>query len=117
MCVCVCVYKYIIYTVYVYIYVYVWLEISDIASSNVNHFWGNWESLSQSDSPNFFSTVNHFWSIANHFSNGIAQRPFFFVLTPFFRQNFPVFRQILCIRCKNVNKLQIMIRNCEALLK
>ena len=78
---CVCVYKYI-YTVYVYIYVYVWLEISDIASSYVNHFWGNWELLWQSDSPNFFSTANHFWSIANHFSNGIAPKTFFFfVLT------------------------------------
>ena len=31
----------------------------------------------------------------------------------FFRQNFPLCRQILCIKYKNVNKLRKMIRNCE----
>ena len=32
-----------------------------------------------------------------------------------YRQNFPFFKQILCIRCKNANKLRIMICNCELL--
>ena len=30
-------------------------------------------------------------------------------------QKFPFFRQILCKRCKNANKLRIMICNCELL--
>ena len=34
--------------------------------------------------------------------------------TPFL-QNFHLFRQILCVGCKNVNKFRIMIRNCESL--
>ena len=34
--------------------------------------------------------------------------------TPFL-QNFYLFRQILCVGCKNVNKFRIMIRNCESL--
>ena len=37
------------------------VEIGGIASPNVNHFWGNCESLWQSDSPNFFGTANHLW--------------------------------------------------------
>ena len=38
----------------------------------------------------------------------------FIVLTPFLTE-FPLFRQVLCIKLKNANKLQIMIRNCESL--
>ena len=45
---------------YVYIYRYAVLKISGIPSPNANHFWGNCESLWQSDSPNFFGTANHF---------------------------------------------------------
>ena len=52
------------------------LEIGSIALPNINHFWGNCESLWQSDSPNFFGTANNFWLIANYFSNGFAKRPF-----------------------------------------
>ena len=57
-------------------YRYQGLKIGGIASPNANHFWGNCESLWQSDSPNFFGTTNPFWPIANHFSNGFAKRPF-----------------------------------------
>ena len=78
MYVCICIYKYF----YIYIYVYTGLEIGNIASIDVNHFWGNCESLWQSDSQNFFGTANHFLPIMNHFSNGFIRKPFF-VLTPF----------------------------------
>ena len=52
------------------------LEISGVASLNANQFWGNYISLWQRDSPNFFGTANHFWPIANHFSNGFAKTIF-----------------------------------------
>ena len=47
--------------VYVYIYasIYIRLEIGGFASPNANHFWGNCESLWQSDLPNFVGTANH----------------------------------------------------------
>ena len=38
---------------------------------------------------------------------------FFLFLTPL-RQNFPLFRQILCIGCKNAYKLRIKTRKCES---
>ena len=71
--------------------------------------------------------------IANHFGKVICQiflalritfgrlcvtfqmdspRDLFFGPHSFFRQNFLCFREILCIRCKNANKLQIMCHNC-----
>ena len=59
-------------------YIYTGLEIGGIASPNANHFWGNCESLWQSDSSNFFGTANHFWPIANLFSNGFAEKPILF---------------------------------------
>ena len=62
------------------------MEIGGIASPNANHFWGNYESLWQSDAPNFFGTANHFWPIANQFANEFAKR-LFFGPHPFFRQN------------------------------
>ena len=63
--------------------------------------------------------------IANHFGKVIHQ--FFWALRIIFgrlritfqmyspTQKFPFFRQILCKRCKNANKLRIMICNCESL--
>ena len=38
-----------------YVCMYVGLEVGGIASLNANHFWGNCESLWQSDSPNFLA--------------------------------------------------------------
>ena len=58
---------------YTYTYTYIGLEIGGITSPNANHFWGNCESLWQSDSLNFFGTAGYFWPIANHFLNGIAK--------------------------------------------
>ena len=86
-----------------------------MASQLANHFWDNCDTLWQSDSPNFFGTANHFWPIANHFSNGLAKT--FFGPHPIFKQNFPSFRQILCIECKNANYFAIACRYCDATTK
>ena len=59
---CICIY---IHT-YIYIYVcvcvclckYTGLEIGGVASQNANHFWGNCESLWQSESQNCESLLN-----------------------------------------------------------
>ena len=64
-------------------YIYTGLEIGGVVLQNANHFWGNCESLWQSDSPNFFGTANHFWSIVNHFLNGFARRPILNKISPF----------------------------------
>ena len=69
--------------VYIYMYIYTGLEIGGIASPNANHFWGNCESLRQSDSPNFFGTANPFWPIAKHFSMDLSKDLYFLVLTFF----------------------------------
>ena len=74
---------------------------------------GNCESLWQSDSPNFLSNTSHFLADCESLFKWIRQKTFFGSHL-FFRQNFPFFRQILCIRCKNANKLRIMIRNCKS---
>ena len=76
---------------------YAGLEIGGIASPNANHYWGNCKSFWQIDSPNFFGTANHFWPIGNHYSKEFAKRPFF--------SKFPFIKPILCIGCKNANKL------------
>ena len=99
--------------IYIYIltYIHTGLEIGGIATPNENHFWDNCESLWLSDSPNFWHCESLLADCESLFK-WIRQKT---VYGPhyIFRRNFPSFRQIFCIKCKNVNKLRIMIRNCE----
>ena len=71
----------------IYICMYAGLEIGSVASQNVNHFWGNCKSLWQSES--------------QHCESFLADLRITFLMVsqkrPFFRQNFPFFRHILCI--------------------
>ena len=56
MCVPIHIYTYIYSHTYVhlctYIYLYAGLQIDSVVSQNTNHFWGNCESLRQSESQN-----------------------------------------------------------------
>ena len=67
----ICIYIYTYICIYIYIYIYVYkhtyihtyihiykgLEIGGVTSQNANYFWGNCESLRQSDSQNFESLL------------------------------------------------------------
>ena len=84
---------------------YAGLEMGGIASSNVNYFWGNCELFLQSESPNVLGTANCRLRIIFEMD---SSKDLFFGPHSFFRQ-------ILCISCKNANKMRIMIRNYESL--
>ena len=81
---------------------YAGLEIISVASQNANHFWGNCESLWQSES----QIANHFKLICEPLFKWYRQKTFF-VLTSFEGKNFYFFRHILCMWCKNANTLRI----------
>ena len=53
-CVCVCIYVcvYILIHIHTHTHTYTGLEIGGVESQNANHFWGNCESLWQSESQN-----------------------------------------------------------------
>ena len=81
---CVCVHMYV-YVQSAYVCeckcMYAGLDIGGNASANASHFCGNYESLWQNDSSNFFGTANQFWPIVNHFSNRFTR--LFLFRTPF----------------------------------
>ena len=60
-----------------------------------------YKSLWSTDLPYFWVTVNNFWPIANHFLNRFAKN---YYIGPH-----PFFREILYIKSKSMNQLQIMI--------
>ena len=65
--------------VYICIYIYTGLEIGGVALQNTNHFWGNYESLWQSESQNCDSLIADL-RISFHM---VSQETLFLVLTTF----------------------------------
>ena len=77
--------------IYKYVYVYTGLEISNVASQNANHFFGNCESLWQSESQNCESILGDL-----RITFQMVPQKTVFCPYPCFKQNFPLFRHILC---------------------
>ena len=94
------------------------MEIGGFASPNVNHFWGNCESLWQNDAPNFFFHSEPLLADCESLFKWIRHKTFsysFLCPHPFFSQNFPFSDKFFVISCKNANKLQIKIPNSVSL--
>ena len=67
------------------------MEIGDVASQNANHFWGNCESLWQSESQNCESLLADL-----RITFRMISQKDFFVFTPFLDKIYPFLRHILC---------------------
>ena len=85
--------------IYIYIYTYIYINFGEFASPSAYHFC-------QSDLPNFWALRLTFGRSQITFQMDSPQT--FFCPRSFLRQNIPFFRQILCTRYKNVNKLRII---------
>ena len=96
-CIYIHIYVYIYLYTYIYMYIYIYthtgLEIGSVALQNANHFWGNCESLWQSELQYCESLLA---DLQITFQMVLQKRPFF---SPyhFLRQDFPLFRHILCL--------------------